>query len=215
VLTMEQPPCDPVLPPKVPMPSPSNDALNRVLQALEEAATGLGRPPMAPGRMLAFPPGTLGPPPAAVPQGPGLEQGFTPAGPLVEATTHRWLQGHSWALPLALARQEAMDALAWRIREAGHRTAIVCGASLQGWQAAAALVDAGVAVLALTDRKAPLVQARPAGIPILTLDAGLALGPEAALVAAVASGRAVVAELEALCRRWGVPGPALFRINQH
>jgi hypothetical protein len=95
----------------------------------------------------------------------------------------------------------------------GSPSIIVCGASRLGRLAAARLHQAGIVVKALTDR---LVASGPLGglaIPIVPLPQGLALAPEAAVIAAVASASAVEREIDALCAAQGLPHPAVYRVT--
>ena len=115
-------------------------------------------------------------------------------------------------LSMAMAHMDSLEILAARIREAGHPTAIVCGAGFLGRLAAAALARTGVRVLALTDRNLRVVRKRSGSPPVVSLEVGLSLAPAAALVTALASDKAVTDELAALCRKHGFAPPALFRI---
>ena len=164
----------------------SSGAATLVIQALEAEATGLGRTPFRAGAFPAFPGGALwaiqGPDACPLrslvgspdvedpePMGPGLLEAWSPGLPnmlykchaLVQLGFHAWLQGHTSSVPMALVRQGPLEALAGRIRAAGHHSAIVCGASLLGWQAAATLAVAGVEVFRPALRALPSTRWRP------------------------------------------------------
>ena len=131
---------------------------------------------------------------------------------LTDAAVDRRIERNSLRdrLELVLPQQRNLEAMAQRVRNAGHRTAIVCGASPIGRLAASCLAEAGVEVLALTDRTLPPLERRGGRPPVLPLETGLALSPGAAVVSAIASSRAVIAEILALSRKRGAAPPEIF-----
>ena len=188
---------------------PEGDGENRLLLAFLAAGPAQGAQPSV--QLLEAPPGgrfaaafanvhAVGPEPetAAVPDGArGLA--FNQARERVRGPR----------LDALLAQLDALDAAVARVRASGRRDAIVCGAAPLGRLAAQRLRRNGIEVLAITDRSASRQTPLLDGIPLLTLEAGLALAPAAVLVTALASGAAL--EREILSGKRPDP-PAVFRV---
>ena len=131
---------------------------------------------------------------------------------LTDAAVDRRIERNSLRgrLELVLPQQRNLEAMAQRVRNAGHRTAIVCGASPIGRLAASCLAEVGVEVLAITDRNLPPLRLRDTVLPVVPLALGLAFSPGAAVVTAIASSRAVIGEILSLSLARGAAPPEIF-----